>query len=659
MNKKILSLMMGVLFASQSLYANSLDNMQLKFVGDESVLKLDFSDNIKKPEILTSEPNLIHLKFEGVDYKLQDEYYQINEDGIRNIKIEKKANNLHLYISLSESKVFDLNNFEKNAVLTFRNDLISYDDIDSIEKIKHETLIDDIKFKKEQDNQSKISISHNSDQIEYESLDFEGGVEISFKNIVLPSKLFRNNDLSNIDNPIKSYFTKVENGEAVLKIYFNEDYKTEIITTEMNNNFVIVAKGNKRDVKITKNTSNVAKNEVFDGELISFDFQDVPIKNALYLIAAKMNLNLVMGDNVDGKLTLLLNDVPHDQALDVILRTKGLGKYVEGNIMIVAPLEEIVQREEFELTSLKKIKEIKPLISNTIQINYAKSSSVFELLEGVRSERGSIIFDERTNKMFIEDTSEKVEEMVKLVNEIDIPVRQVSVEARIVYAKKTAAQTMGVQWGAGNSGTYNTIGDSSIGLLEGGTLGSLGAAGNTADFTLGFLNANIDATLNALEQSGDVEIVAKPLIIAANKQKSKISSGQEYPYYELSDDGTVSTEFKDIVLSLEVTPQITPDDHLILDLDIEQDSISEITDAGPALDTTNITTQVIVQNNETLVLGGVFQEDTIEEEDKVPVLGDIPFLGNAFKYKETTKEKVELLIFITPKILDGEELIRR
>ena len=327
--------------------------------------------------------------------------------------------------------------------------------------------------------------------------------------------------------------------------------------------------------------------------------------------------------------------------------------------MIVAPLEEIVSREQFELASKKKIKDVKPLSNKEIQVNYAKASDAFALVENMVSPRGKVIFDERTNKIFIEDIEEKVFDMEKMIESIDVPVRQVSVEARIVYAKKSAQEEMGVRWGVGGNNSYNSTITDNIGIADGSSLGSLGGAANTVGVTLGFLNANVDATLNALETSGDVEIVARPTVIAADKQKSVIASGQEYPYLEISDDGDVTTTFKEVVLSLDVTPQITPDDTLILDLAIVQDSIAEITEAGPALDTTNITSRVIVDNMETLVLGGVFKEDTIEGEEKVPLLGDIPLLGDAFKYKNESKEKVELLIFITPKILDGEKIINR
>lgn len=665
MKKRVLAVITGMLLAQQSIaYSESLDNMQLKFLDGKNVLNFDFSSKFVKPDILKSDSELIHLRFPQVNNKLNSEYFNIDEGDIKNIKLEERAGNLHVYISLLEKQNLLFNYTNDITSLELQNNIISYENIDKIEdNIDYTSFIDDVKFERDNNSQSKISVSFNSDDLVYDSLAFENGVEFTFKNSSIPSRLFRNNDVHQFGTPILNYLTRVKDGNVILRIEFDDRYKSDYFLTKEKNKLIILVNGKKKAEQVITSETSLSENKTvssFNGELISFNFQDMPVKDALYTIAAKMNLNLVLADNVDGKVTLLLKDVPYDQALNIILRTKGLGKHIEGNIMLIAPIEEIVKREEFELSSKNKIKEIKPLVSDTVQINYAKSSDIQKLLETVKSNRGKIIFDERTNKMFIEDTAEKLFDMKDLIKKVDIPVRQVSVEARIVYAKKSAAKKMGVKWGSGiNTSSYDQLGNSSVGIGDGSFLGANGSAGDAASLALGFLNANVDVTLTALEEKGDVEIVARPLILAANKQKSKISSGKEYPYLKLSDDGEATTEFKEIVLSLEVTPQITPDDKLILDLSIVQDSIAELTDSGPALDSTNIETQVIVNNNETLVLGGVFKDDIVTEKDQVPVLGDIPFIGRAFQYSEDTTEKVELLIFITPKILNGDKIINK
>lgn len=668
MKKTTIAMLMCSLLSGQ-VFANSLENMQVRFLkNNDSLLKFDFEDDSAYVEELSSDNGIVYLKIPKVKSNLSNDYFDIDEGGIKNVKIEDRGNNLHIYVTVEDYLNPVISKNKDTVTLNFENNVASYQDLDKIIEVDNDIFIDDVKFERESDVQSKIVVSHNSDNPIFDITEYDGGALITFENASIPSRLFKNNEVSSFRTPISKYLTKIENGSFILDITFNKGYKVNLFNTKDDNKIIFIANGQKT-VNIDEeevvyennnglNVPNVTSS-VGDEKLISFNFQNIEIGKALFVLAQKMGLNLVMDDKIKGTLSLKLKDVPQEQALNVILRTKGLGKYVEGNIMIVAPLEDIVAREQFELSSKKKIKEVKPLVSKEVQVNYAKAKDAFSLVENMASPRGKVIFDERTNKIFIEDIEEKIFDMEKMIESIDIPIRQVSVEARIVYAKKSAKEEMGVRWTSGSKTNYsNTITDN-IGIGEGSSLGSLGGAANTVGITLGFINANIDATLNALETNGDVEIVARPTVIAADKQQSVIASGQEYPYLEISDDGDVTTVFKEILLSLDVTPQITPDDTLILDLAIVQDSIAEITESGPALDTTKINSRVIVDNMETLVLGGVFKEDTIEGEEKVPLLGDIPLLGEAFKYKNESKEKVELLIFITPKILDGEKIINR
>tara|TARA_Y100001960_G_C14783905_1_gene889402 strand:- start:13287 stop:15290 length:2004 start_codon:yes stop_codon:yes gene_type:complete len=667
MKKTTIAIIMCSLLSGQ-VFANSLENMQVRFLkNNDSLLKFDFEDDSAYVEELNNDNGIVYLKIPKVKSNLSNDYFDIDEGGIKNVKVEERGNNLHIYVTTEDHLKPVVSKGKDTITLNFENNVASYEDLDKIIEVDNDIFIDDVEFERESDSQSKIVISHNSDNPIFDITEYDGGALVVFENASIPSRLFKNNEVSSFKTPISKYLTKIENGNFMLDITFNENYKVDLFNTKDKNKIILIANGKRSvslndDIVYEKNNGVEVPNvtsSVRDDELITFNFQDIEIEKALFVLAQKMGLNLVMGDDIKGTLSLKLKDVPQEQALNVILRTKGLGKYIEGNIMIVAPLEEIVSREQFELASKKKIKDVKPLSNKEIQVNYAKASDAFALVENMVSPRGKVIFDERTNKIFIEDIEEKIFDMEKMIESIDVPVRQVSVEARIVYAKKSAQKEMGVRWGVGGDNSYNSTITDNIGIADGSSLGSLGGAANTVGVTLGFLNANIDATLNALETSGDVEIVARPTVIAADKQKSVIASGQEYPYLEISDDGDVTTTFKEVVLSLDVTPQITPDDTLILDLAIVQDSIAEITEAGPALDTTNITSRVIVDNMETLVLGGVFKEDTIEGEEKVPLLGDIPLLGDAFKYKNESKEKVELLIFITPKILDGEKIINR
>jgi type IV pilus assembly protein PilQ len=664
MKKNVIAIAIATFFSNAAL-ANTLEHMQLNFLkNNDSILKFDFDENVSEIEEFKNEENVIYFRLPKTKSQLDTDYFDIDEGGIKNVKLQDRGNSLHVYISTDESKNVNYTIKDDKLSLNFKkgND-VTYEEFNNITDSKMELFIDDISFEKESDEQVKINISYDQKDSFYDVFEHENGITLYFEEAVLPSRLFRNNDLEAFNTPIKSYFSKVEDGKVKVNIDFNDKFDSDYFITKSKNALSIIVKGKKKSLNDTSKSDDFQKvnTQIFKGENITFNFQDMDIEDALFTIAQKMKLNLVLGDDIKGKISLILNDVPYDQALDVILRTKGLDKIIEGNIMIVAPMEEIAQRKEFELMSKNKIKTIKPLTNEEVQVNYAKATELMPLLETMKSERGKIMIDDRTNKIFLEDIDEKIISMKNLIDSVDIPIRQVSVEARIVYAKKSASQEIGVRWQSGLSNdvsSYNPIGNSSIGIGAGSGLGSVNGVGDAANITLGFVNANIEATLAALEKEGDIEIVARPLVIAADKQTSSIASGQEYPYREIKED-EITVNFKEILLELNVTPQITPDDKLILDLGIIQDSISEMTEVGPALDKTEIKSKVIVDNNETLVLGGVFKEDLVNSEDKVPLLGDLPLIGNAFKYQNETREEVELLIFITPKILNGEEIINR
>ena len=667
MKRRTLSILIASLLSINSLgsYANSINNMEFEFLSNNTdLIKIGFLDNFEKPRVIDSKSNEIHLVFNNLTSEMKKEFFNVQNSNIKNINIEEIGENTHVRINLIGKTESVFSYLNKKMIIELNKKSISHKDIEELWQYSNELKIKDAEFARHNKEHADIILSVGENDLKFDTINFENGVEFIFSDSSMLSKLFQKIDVSEYSTPVDSYLMSIVDGDVSLKIFFDDKYNVNYTTTKVDDKFIIVVKGENTGIRKRNNENGEEDAELeFNGELISFDFQDIPVKNALFLLAKKMNLNLVVGDNIKGRLALTLKDVPTDQALDIILRTKGLGKYVEGNVLLIAPLEEIAKRQEFELSTNQKISQISALKSDTIQIKYAKSSDVFNLLTTIKSNRGNIIYDERTNKMFIEDTAKKLFEMKNLVDEIDIPVRQVSVEARIVYAQKGFNSSIGVDWNAGvSSGTdwvegFTPFDGGSLGIKEGSSLG--GTTGNTASITLGFLNANIDATLTALENSGDVEIIARPLIIAANKKKSRISSGQEYPYIELSDNGDATTAFKEIVLSLDVTPQITPNDKLILDLEITQDSIAELTDAGPALDSTKIFSQVIVSNNQTLVLGGVFKDSIIKSESKVPLLGDIPFLGKLFRSETNSTEQVELLIFITPRILDNEELIRK
>ena len=407
---------------------------------------------------------------------------------------------------------------------------------------------------------------------------------------------------------------------------------------------------------------------------MSLNFQDISIRQVLQIIAQYNNFNLVTSDSVEGNITLRLDGVPWDQALDVVLRMKGLDKRMDGSILMVAPTEELASREARELEVKQKVAELEPLYSEYIQLNYAKAKDFSELLKfegnSILSSRGSVSVDERTNTLLIKDTAVSIESVRRMIENLDIPVKQVKIESRMVTVRDNVQEDLGIRWGFsdqqnsdGVSGTLEGANNIANGIIPAlsdrlnvnlpvaNPAGSIGIhVAKLADGTL------IDLELSALEQENKAEIIASPSITTANQKLARIEQGTEIPYVQAASSGATTVEFKKAVLSLEVTPQITPDDKIILDLVITQDTRGDTvqTPTGPAvaIDTQKIRTQVLVDNGQTVVLGGIYQQQIVSSTKKVPLLGDIPYLGYLFQSNSEFNEKKELLIFVTPKILN-------
>ncbi len=422
----------------------------------------------------------------------------------------------------------------------------------------------------------------------------------------------------------------------------------------------------------------------FTGERLSLNFQDIEVRAVLQLIADFTGFNLVTSDTVAGNVTLRLKNVPWDQAMDLILKTKGLGMRQSGNVIMVAPQEEIAAREKLELESQKQIQELAPLKTEFVQVNYAKAETLAELLKAesnnLLTERGNVTVDQRTNTLLVQDTAEALTDIRKVVQALDIPVRQVLIESRIVVANEDFSKDIGVRFGYshinarknlildqnGKSDLVSVIGGSVPGDVDYGQnttfntddqenyIVDLPIAGPAAAFrwSIGKLGSYLlQLELSALQVEGRGEVIASPQVITANQKEAIIESGTEIPYQEASSSGATSVSFKKAVLSLKVTPHITPDDRVIMDLTVNRDSIGQVFAGVPSIDTNEVNTQVLVDNGETVVLGGIFESNHRTDKDSVPFFGELPYLGNLFKRTGVSAEKQELLIFVTPKIL--------
>jgi type IV pilus assembly protein PilQ len=417
----------------------------------------------------------------------------------------------------------------------------------------------------------------------------------------------------------------------------------------------------------------------YTGERLSLNFQDIEVRSVLQLIADFTGINIVVSDTVGGSLTLRLKNVPWDQALDIILKTKGLGMREAGNVMLVAPSEELAAREKLELEAQKQIEELEPMYSEIIQVNYAKAEDIANLIKSeetsLLSDRGTATIDQRTNVILVQDVAAKLSDIRKLVARLDIPVRQVLIESRIVIASNDFAKDLGVRFGYSNREQFDgnqkdfVLGGTQQGIFEvdpitgfespagsglEGLITDLGVANPTGSIGLavGRLGSHLlQLELSAMEMEGRGEVISSPRVLTSNQKAAYIESGTEIPYQEATSSGATNVQFKKAVLSLNVTPQITPDDRIVMDLVVNKDSVGQVFLGVPSIDTKEVATQVLVDNGETLVLGGIYERETLDETDRVPFFGELPLVEHLFKTTRKVDDKSELLIFVTPKIV--------
>jgi type IV pilus assembly protein PilQ len=511
--------------------------------------------------------------------------------------------------------------------------------------------LDNIDFRRGEDGQGRIIVSLSNPSIPVDMQQEGDKIVLDFYRAELPQELERRLDVLDFATPVKTIdtYTKGSNVHMVITPMGEYDY----IAYQSDNQFTVEVKA------LTREEVEERKKDEFgySGERLSLNFQDIEVRSVLQLIADFTGINVVVSDTVGGSLTLRLKNVPWDQALDIILKTKGLAMRQTGNVMLIAPSEEIAAREKLELESQKQIEELEPLYSEFIQINYAKADVIATLLKSpetsLLSERGMVTTDERTNTLLVQDTAAKLVEIRKLVARLDIPVRQVLIESRIVVANNDFSRDLGVQFGmtrTGDTGGYDYVVSGNQG---GGLLVDLPVPA-TSGIALGVIGDNflLDLELSAMEAEGQGEVISNPRVLTSNQKAAYIETGTEIPYQESTSSGATSTSFKKAVLSLQVTPQITPDDRIFLDLVVNKDSVGEETSDGiPTIDTNEIGTQVLVDNGETLVLGGVYEHENRKTVNRVPFFGELPLVDWMFKNTIRTNNKAELLIFVTPKIV--------
>ncbi len=523
-----------------------------------------------------------------------------------------------------------------------------------------------------------------------------GKIRLDFANTQLPEALRVRLDVKDFATPVQFVSATTQGAQTSINIEPTGFY--DYLAYQTDNKLTISVK------PLAKEEVEQRKNDRFtySGEKLSLNFQDIDVRSVLQLIADFTDLNLVASDTVQGSITLRLQNVPWDQALDLVLKTKGLDKRQIGNVLLVAPADEIAARERQELESQKQIAELAPLRRDLIQVNYAKASDIAKLFQSVTSseagaastpERGSITVDDRTNNIIAYQTQERLDELRRIVTQLDIPVRQVMIEARIVEANVDYDKALGVRWGGAlTNGNWTGYGQNgNIGIDEDGAGGcgpfaggctlptsssstaagssdssspvpfvDLGVSNSTSGIGIGFITNNVilDLQLSAMEATGNGEIVSQPKVVTSDKETARILKGAEVPYQEASSSGATSTSFKEAALSLEVTPQITPDNRVIMEVKVNKDAQdftnAEASNGVPAINKNEVNAKVLVSDGETIVIGGVFSNTQSKSTEKVPFLGDLPYLGRLFRRDTVQDSKSELLVFLTPRIMNNQ-----
>ncbi len=525
--------------------------------------------------------------------------------------------------------------------------------------------ITDIDFQRGDDGEGKIIIALSDAKIPMDMNEQGGRIRLEFQGDVLPQHLRNRLDVIDFATPVKFIDAAVEDGNSIITI--EPKGKFEYLAYQTDNLLTVSVKA-----PDAKDRGRRKSGLSYKGDKLSLNFQDIEVRAVLQLIADFTDLNLVASDTVGGNVTLRLQNVPWDQALDIVLKAKGLDKRLEGNVLTVAPAAEIAAREREQLENEKQIRELAPVYTDLVQINYADAAEIATVLQGTEgasllTERGSVQVVARTNSLLIKETQAKLDELRALIDQLDIPIRQVMIEARIVTLSSNFKEDLGVKWSGSKDDAIGGNPGSDRDLSIGGGQGddvftdlSVTGVGSSA-IAIGFSTNGgtiLNLELSALLSDGGGEVISQPKVITADKKTAVIKSGKEIPYEEKTSSGATSVAFKDAVLGLEVTPQITPDGRVIMDIKINNDDTTDkFTNNVPIISTNEIITQVLVEDGETVVLGGVFKQSKSKGVTKVPVLGDIPWVGGLFRNTTETDDKEELLVFITPRIItDGVSL---
>jgi type IV pilus assembly protein PilQ len=652
-------------------------------------------------------PPRVAIDLPGVSNALGKSTIEINQGNLRSINVAQSGERTRLVLNLKQPANYEAQLQGKvlllvlapTAAASAQASAKTSEPVRFAESLNASPVaLRDIDFRRGQDGAGRVVVDLPNNQVGVDIRQQGQSLVVEFLRSTLPDSLRRRLDVTDFGTPVHA-ITATQSGDRV-RLVVEPRGAWEHSAYQSDNQFVLEVRTQKID------PNKLTQGPGYSGEKLSLNFQNIEVRALLQVIADFTNFNVVTSDTVTGNVTLRLKDVPWDQALDIILQAKGLGLRKSGNVIWIAPKDELAAKEKIDLESKQQIAALEPVRTQSFQLNYTKAEEVAKGLTGqssgqggggtasrILSSRGSVIYETRTNQLFVSDIPSKLEEIQAMITKIDIPVRQVLIEARIVIADDKFGRSLGVRLGAsdlrgirGGVPGYSVGGDNRV--TVGGNMNAIGAQTrqttatdvpfndtqfinlpangqnnyDAATFALSLFGAASNRFLNleisALEADGKGKVVSSPRVITADQVKALIEQGEELPYQTATSSGATALQFRKANLRLEVTPQITPEGNVILNVDVNKDSVGRSTSAGFAIDTKHVKTQVLVENGGTVVIGGIFEQSDREDITKVPFLGDVPYLGNLFKTKTKSSNKTELLIFITPKVVGDRSAAR-
>ncbi len=673
---------------------NALQNVSGSLQGGAEVIRIDLSEPLLAVPsgFAIKSPARIALDFPGVVNSTGKNSVEVNQGNLKSISIVQAGERSRVVLNLKSPTSYRTEIAGRTVFLTLDSSGGGAS-APAVVPVGSEVFastvqpLKDIDFRRGADGAGRVVIGLGSSDVGVDIQQQGKGLTVEFLRSSLPEGLRRRLDVTDFGTPVQRITTTQSAERVRMNIESAGDWEHSAYQSD--NQFVVEIRQKKVDL------TKLSQGPGFSGEKLSLNFQNIEVRSLLQVIADFTNFNIVTSDTVTGSLTLRLKDVPWDQALQIIMDAKSLGMRKTGSVLWIAPKDEIDARTKKDFEATQAIQRLEPLRTQAFQLNYAKASDLVVQLASASggsngststrflSERGSAISEPRTNQLFVTDTPSRLEEVRQLLASLDVPVRQVLIEARIVEARDSFGRSLGVRLGGadlranrGGDGGYGLGGNNRVafGSSYADAVASSGAGGTTnangnfvnlpaslsnvssvGSFALSIFNsaANrfLTLELSAMEADGKGRIVSSPRIITADQTKALIEQGTEYPYSVTAPNGATTLAFKKAVLKLEVTPQVTPEGNIILDLDINKDSRGETTTQGVAIDTKHIKTQILIENGGTVVIGGIFEMEETNQENKVPLIGDVPVVGNLFKSRTKESTKREMLVFITPKVI--------